>query len=73
MQTFESVIRGVSTILSGRNLGIYSEISEATGVSLFRLVCMTRTEILDTIRGAGIPLSTIPQHIVNALGLVRAD
>lgn len=73
MQMFQSVIRGVATILSGRNLEIYSEISEATGVSVLRLVCMTRTQILDTIRDAGIPLSTIPQHIVNALGLVRAD
>lgn len=73
MNAIRSMVRAAQTIVSGRNADIFIEISNATGVSAFRLAGMTRSEILQTIRDAGIPLSTIPVHIVHALGLVHAD
>lgn len=72
MSSIQSAIRSISTLLSGRDVGVLAEISRATGVSLFALAGMTRPQIVDAIRDAGIPLSTVPDHIVHALGLVRA-
>lgn len=72
MSIIQLVIRAAVTILSGNNMGVLNEISDATGVSVFHLAGMSRTEILQTIRDAGISFSDIPPHIVSALGLVRA-
>ena len=72
MRAIHSMIRAAATVISGRNMGVLSEISDATGVPVLRLAGMTRSEIVQSIRDAGIPLSTIPAHIVSALGLIRA-
>ena len=73
MLIVQSILRMVTTILTGHNTGVLAEISVATGVPTWRLAGMTRSQIVETIRDAGIPLSTIPTHIENALGLVRAS
>ncbi|WP_316013554.1 hypothetical protein [Roseobacter sp. HKCCA0434] len=72
MSFVERVLAAIEVFATGRNLSILREIAAATGRSTLVLAGMTRDEIVESIRAAGIPLSDVPDHVANALGLVRA-
>lgn len=73
MRALQTIVNAIMTLTSGPDLRILGEVSTATGVSVLRLMSMSRSQIVGCIRDAGIPLSTIPPHIEHALGLVRAN